>query len=441
MSKSHRLRFTSLIMLVVMLFILSLAAAQDSVDEQPILKMLANVPDNATSRSEIFFNDRKAIEATYPSAKMPVDWASFAAYRDDKGKTDSFKPIDLWWKVWRNQQSSRIAQYMGVSDEMQNVVGFDFFTIAQEMNYGRPPQQTLQLSGAFDLGKVRAALTLQGYSQQDQAGVEVWCGPDGCDSGAKVNLKDRNPSNPFGGDLGRKWPIIVQENNLIGTPDSTVIQNHVAVKSGNAASLGSAPEYRAAVEALTKNGVLMQAYFGDGEVLSTMSQLDPALVATKPEQRKKILVGILNGYEPLPIYKLLAFGDIASDTKMTAETVLIYDNQADANKAAEILSRRIIGYFSLFNRRPLIDMLAERGVTEPNIQVMESNGQYVALISFAAAKTSIDDILAMRANGESVSLGIIPPGSMYRLLVSSAVHYDLGWLSTTPRETLEAAAK
>jgi hypothetical protein len=431
-----------LIVLVAMLLGLSLVAAQENVDEQPLLKMLANVPDNATSRSEIYFNDRKAVEAAYPSAKLPADWSAFAAYRDDKGKSDSFKPIDLWWKVWRNQQSSRIAQYMGVSDEMANVVGFDFFTIEQEMNYGQPPQQTLQLSGAFDLDKVRAALTGQGYSRQDQGGVEVWCGADGCDSGAKTNLKDRNPSNPFGGDLGRKWPIIVQDNTLIGTPDATVIQNHVAVKSGNSASLGDAPEYRAAVEALTKNGVLMQAYFWDGDVLTGMSQLDPILITAKPELRKKIIADILKNYEPLPVYKLLAFGDVASDSQSAGEVALVYSSEDDAKKAAEILPKRLSNYTSLISQRPLTQLLADRGVTQPDVQVINSNGQYVVLVSFATAKLSINDILSMKSPAaDSGSGDVIPPGSIYRLLVASAMQRDLGWLNTTPREILEAAAK
>ncbi len=442
MSKTHRLRFIMLVVFILTMLSLSAAAAQDSLGDQSLIKMLANVPDNATSRSEIYFNDRKAVETAYPSAKMPADWAAFAAYQADKGKTDSFKPIDLWWKVWRNQQSSRIAQNMGVSDEMPTVVGFDFFAIEQELNYGQPPAQTLQLNGPFDLDKVRAALTTQGYSQQDQTGVEVWCGADGCDSGAKVNLKDRNPSNPFGGELGRKWPIIVQADNLIGSPDATVIQNHVAVKSGNAASLGAAPEYRAAVDALSQNGVLLQAYFWDGDVLAVMSQLDPVLIGAKPELRKRIIVDMLKDYEPLPIVKLLAFGDVANDTQSAGEVALVYTNEADAKKAAEILPKRMANYTSLVTRQSLTKILADRGVTQPDIQVVESNGQYVMLVSFAAAKLGTDAILSMKAPAADSGTGdVIPPGTLYRFLVAAAMRRDLGWLGSVPREVLEAAGK
>src|SRR5580765_117207 len=115
MFNNHRLRLISLIVFILTSLSLSTVAAQNSLEDQPLLKMLMRVPDNATSRSDIYFNDRKAIEVAYSSAKMPADWAAFEAYRNNKGKTESFKPIDLWWKVWRNNQSSVIARYMNLS--------------------------------------------------------------------------------------------------------------------------------------------------------------------------------------------------------------------------------------------------------------------------------------------------------------------------------------
>ncbi|MBA3874575.1 MAG: hypothetical protein H0X30_36060, partial [Anaerolineae bacterium] len=430
MSKNYRLHFMSLIVIVLALVSLSAVAAQDKLDDQPLLQMLANVPDNASSRTEINFNDRKAVELAYPNAKMPANWAEFQSFNADKGKSDSFKPINLWWKVWKNQQSSLMGRYMGLSDEMPNVVGFDFFNVEQELNYGMPPQQTLQLKGQFDLAKVRLALTSQGFTKQDQSGVEVWCGPDGCDSGTKQNLKDRNPANPFGGDLGRKWPMILQENDLIGTPDLTIMQNHVAVKAGNTPSLADAPEYRAAVEALTQNGVLMQANFWDGEILASMSNLDPIIMTAPAEQRKAILSDILKDYETLPVYKLLAFGDIANDTKAAGEVALVYNAEEDAKKAAEIIPKRIATFKSLVSQRPLTQILEDRGVTAPDVQVVESKGQYVVLVSLTSTKTSDEDILAYTTAEEGGSVTINPPGLVYRYLVSSALQRDLGWLGT-----------
>src|SRR5690348_3030336 len=98
MFKNRQLHFITLIVFILASLSLSVVAAQNSSQQQPLLQMLKNVPDNATSRGEIYFNDRKAVEAAYPSAKMPTDWAAFQAYRDDKGQSDAFEPVDLWWK-------------------------------------------------------------------------------------------------------------------------------------------------------------------------------------------------------------------------------------------------------------------------------------------------------------------------------------------------------
>jgi len=138
----------------------------------------------------------------------------------------------------------------------------------------------------------------------------------------------------------------------------------------------------------------------------------------------------------------LAFGDIANDTQAAGETALVYSSADDAKKAAEILPKRMAAYTSLVNRRSLTEIMTDRGVTQPDVQVVESNGQYVVLISFVVPKLSDDDILSMTEPAADTGTGAVnPPGLVYRFLVASAMQRDLGWLTTVPREILEAAAK
>lgn len=412
--------------------------AQDSLDSQPLIKMLSQVPDNVVTRSEIYFNDRKAVELAYPTTRMPKDWAEFKSL--GQANDPALLPVDLWWRVWRNQSSALMGQNLMVSDKMPDAVGFDFFAVQQELSYGRPPLQTLMLNGTFNLDAVRAALTAHDFSRQDQSGVEVWCGADGCDKGAKVNVQDRNPANPFGGDLGRKWPTIVQAGQLVGSPSLKMIELQIAVQQGTASSLGSAPEYRAAVDALSKNGVLMQAYFWDGEVLAAISQVDRILGRARPDARKKLIEALLKDYEPLPAFKLLGFGDAASESEQIGEVALVYSSEADALQAAAILPKRIATYISLAVNRPFIELLAERGVTTPLVNVVNSNGQFVVVITLATPKPSLEQLASMTTTGENPS-GVTPPGIIYRLLFNAATRQDLGWLSSITREALEAAAK
>lgn len=444
MSKRYRLYFISFIVLVLTTLGLSITSAQESLDQQPLMKMLARIPNTSASRTEIYFNDRAAVEAAYPPAKMPKNWAEFDAISKAKGENPDLLPVDLWWRVWRNQQSALTARYLVKAADSPSVVGFDYFQIEQEMTYGTPPSQTLQLMGPFDLDKVRAALTSQGYTQQDQSGVEVWCGPDGCDSGSKVNVKDRQPANLFGGDLGRKWPVIMLPDGLIGSPDLSVIKDHAANVKDNKASLATLPQYRAAVDAITSGGNLLQAYVWDGEVLAQMRMLSLTTAVlgsnAKPEVVKKFLQEMLKDYKPIPMYELLVFADVATESEQVGEVALVYSSEDDAKAAAEVLPQRIDTYVSLTVKKPLIELLHDRKVDSPKTEIVESNGKYVLVLKLATPKATIEELQKLDIKDPNPP-AVTAPGLIYRLLVNAAMQRDLGWLSSIPLADLEAAAK
>ncbi|MBI1278371.1 MAG: hypothetical protein GC179_09610 [Anaerolineaceae bacterium] len=444
MSKNHRLHFISLFVLVLALLSFSLINAQDSLDSQPLLKMLANIPNSSLSRTELYFNDRKAVEMAYPPAKVPKDWAEFKAMSDAKGKNAELLPVDIWWRVWRNQQSALTARYMMTSDVMPSLVGFDYFQIEQEMTYGTPPAQTLQLAGHFDLDAVRAAFSSRGYTRQDKDGLEMWCPADGCDSGMKLNMADRNTANPFGGELGRSQPLIIKDGTLISSPNVTVMQDHIDSATGNEQSLADLPQYRAVVDAFTADGSLMQAYFWDGELIAQMSLLSPVSVIlgerATPELVKKYFQDLLKTYKPIPAYQLLAFADVASDSEQIGEVALVYSTEADAKAAAEVLPARINDYVSIAIKRPLTGMLKDRRVDEPQIDIVNSNGKYVVVIKLATRKATPEEIQQFDIANTNTP-DVTAPGLVYRMLVSAAIQRDLGWLSTVSLADLEAAAK
>ncbi len=444
MSKNHRLHFISLILVVVTVFSLSVTSAQDSLDDQPLLKMLANIPNTTMSRTEIYFNDRKAIETAYPPAKAPKDWAEFKAMSDAKGTNADLLPVDMWWRVWRNQQSALTARYMMSSEATPSLVGFDYFQIEQEMTYGTPPAQTLQLAGHFNLDMVRAAFSSRGYTRQDKDGVEMWCPADGCESGSKLNMADRNPANPFGGELGRSQSLIIKDGMLISSPDETVMQNHIDLVAGKEQSLADLPQYRAVADAFTSDGGLLQAYFWDGELIAQMGILSPASVLfgeqATPELAKKFFQDMLKTYKPIPAYQLLAFADIASDSEQIGAVALVYDTEAEAKAAADALPTRINDYVSIATKQPLTKMLKDRKVNEPKIDIVSSNGKYVVVIKLATHKATPEEIQQFDLTNSNTP-DVTAPGLIYRMLVSAAMQRDLGWLGTVPLAEIEAAAK
>lgn len=444
MFNNHRLHFINLLVLVLALLGLSTVTAQDSLDDQPLLKMLANIPNSSQSRTEIYFNDRKAVEAAYPPAKAPNDWAEFKAASDAKGESTDLLPIEMWWRVWRNQQSALTARYMMNSETTPSIVGFDYFQIEQEMTYGTPPAQTLQLAGRFNLDMVRAAFSLRGYTRQDKEGVEMWCPADGCDVGSKMNIANRDPANPFGGELGRSQALIIKDGTLISSPNETVMGNHVDLMAGTEGSLADLPQYRAVVDAMTADGSLLQAYFWDGELIAQMSLLSPASILlgerATPELVKKYFQDMLKTYKPIPAYQLLAFADVVSDSEQIGEVALVYNTEADAQTAAAALPARMNEYVSVVVKQPFTKMLEDRMIDEPQIDIVSSNGKYVVVIKLATRKATTEEIQQFNISNPNPP-EVTAPGLVYRMLVSAAMQRDLGWLSTVSLADIEAAAK
>lgn len=443
MSKHYRGQLTVIVLMVITLLSLSAVGAQEpALDEQPLMQMLARIPNTTLSRTEIYFNDRKAIETAYPSAKMPENFVEFMAMSEAKGQDADLLPVDLWWRVWRNQASAMSARYLQLGEETQAVVGFDYFEINQEMTYGQPPAQTLQITGDFNFNLVRDAFALRGYSRYASEDVEFWCPEAGCDAGNMQNLPNRNPANPFGGDLGRSQTLLIEDGTLISSPSEIAMQNHLDVSTGDEPSLATLPQYRAVAAAITSEGALMQAYFWDGELLLGMSDLSPAaLFGTSVTQEviERFYEDMLKDFVELPAYQLMVFADVASETEQMGQVALVYTTEEAAKTAAEVIPDRIANYQSIALRIPFTELLEERGVTKPVINIVEHADRYVVLVSFPTPKASDEEL--MQFNITSLEQPeTTAPGLIYRLLVDAAMRRDLGWLNTIPRSAIEAIA-
>lgn len=443
MSKRYQGYFLLLIMLMLTVMGLSTVGAQDTLEEQPLMQMLARIPNTTMSRTEIYYNDRKAIEVAYPPAAMPQDFAEFVAMNDARGEDPDLLPLELWWKAWRNQSTAFTGRYLQLGTDTPAVVGFDYFQIEQEMTYGTPPAQTLQLAGNFNQDMVRAAFTVRGYTARDGA-AELWCPEEGCDAGNRPNLPNRNPANLFGGELGRSQSLLIEEGALISSPDETVMNDHVDVVTGDEQSLADLPQYRAAAAAITADGSLLQAYFWDGELLLQMSQMSPisAMLGERatPELIKQFYEDLLKDFQELPPYQLLAFADVASDSKQIGEVALVYTTEEAAKTAAAVIPDRLDKYESIAVRRSLRELLTERRVEEPIISIVEHEGTYVVVIALQTDKATAEqfDQFDITSFEEPE---VTPPGLVFKLLIDSAFRRDLGWLNTVPRSVIEEMAK
>jgi len=99
---------------------------------------------------------------------------------------------------------------MTQADTLPTSLGLDFFQVQQELSFGQPPENTLYLAGSWDSESVRAALASRNYSLIDENTVaQLWCEED-CLTGSQVQMEARDPANPFGGNLGQNWPLLVR---------------------------------------------------------------------------------------------------------------------------------------------------------------------------------------------------------------------------------------
>ncbi len=426
--------------LVCLMLAFGLSGGVSAQPDSPLLRMLARTPDIPQNRGEIYFNDRQAIALAYPPAQMPGDWDEFALLSPEAADDPDLFPLEVWWRVLINYRSSLTMRNFQAYTDMPAVVGFDFFQIDRELNVGQPPGTITQFEGRFDLERVRAALQMQDYALEPDLAGEIWCGSDGCDDGMMTNMENRNPANPFGGEIGRSQPILLADGMIASSASIDNVQAQAVVMNENRGSLAELPPYQAAVEAISQQGVLLQAYFWDGDLLLQMKEptfIDPRL---SPDQAGEIFRRLLDAdFQTLPQYELLAFADIVTETHQVGRIALVYSSDADAKQAVGLLPERISGYISFAQNRPLNEMLADRKVDAVDVEVVKAAGRYVVLVSFATPKATPEQIVQLTMTNPDPP-DVTAPGRVYALLTDMAIRADLGWLSTVTREELETLA-
>lgn len=246
---------------------------QAALDIDPLLEIMTQVPDSPMSRNWINHANPAAIEAAYPPAKAPANLDELPVPSADITGDPAHNTVGQWWSVFKNLHVPT-QTFLALAKDVPATMGFGYFDIHQEIMYGQPPAPALQLTGDFDMDKVRKAFQASGFARSDRTDVELWCGPTGCDQDALPDPKGAQSANLFGSDLNRNGPLIIGQGYLTSTPNINFLKAHIATMGKQASSLADAPQYRAAIKAITQNGTLLQATFLDGSMLTDLANLD-----------------------------------------------------------------------------------------------------------------------------------------------------------------------
>ena len=369
------------------------------------LQMLAHIPDTDLAKTgPLSYANYRALIASRSGAPEYESFEEWQAAAD--AESDDF---GLWMAAFRGLTggpSRMIQDSFLFGGEWEDVVGFDFFDIDRGIEFGRPPELGIVLAGEFDTDAVSSAFSNRNYTSEAVGDFMLWCNPNGCEDGLTQNIAEVNRANPFGGFLGREEPVMVSADIILNTPDFGLLGQLVETNTDATPSLADNPTYRAAAEAIHREGQLLQAFiispewfFGEGGLIQVEDEA-----------------------EPIPDYQLLVLADTATEDAQIAYVGLIYDIEADAQLAAESIVHRIENVESLARATPLMDIFTERGVESINSQVVahEATGHYVMLLSMRAPLPSNEP-----DDGNRLVSSSMVYGTFYRMIQQ----FDVAWLA------------
>ncbi|MFQ3536274.1 MAG: hypothetical protein SNJ58_10390 [Aggregatilineales bacterium] len=300
MSRKHGLLFLLIGMLCAMW------APPAQAQNGALSNLLRQVPDNAESRSIIWFGSPGAlkrtlnVQVTSREALDRLPLTQRATYLSEIGRL-----------VYFSEQSG-----LARAPEWLATFGIDSFAIEQELTVGQPPSQIAVLEGAFDVNGISAALQNVGYQAQTVSGVPIFA----------IGDDNRAPSGIVGSLAADKLNRIALAPNRIVTAASS---STLAAALSPAPSLAENPIYAALATGLEARSVLICAVLFDGAFAAR------ELVGTAP-----------SAPGGLPAYSAGAIGYYRNGSTRTLTFALAYADPNTAEQAGTALVERLGTYIS-----------------------------------------------------------------------------------------------
>ena len=379
--------------IVVFSALAGVAGAQDTPAEpaHPLLELLALVPDVPAALENVpavGFVDYAALETARPGVGHFASGAEFQAAREAGDESG---------QLWMANMQRLIVGLPGLTtatlgngSNAREVVGFDLFDVDQALTYGVPPTIGNILKGEFDPLAIVEAFEARDYAVTQNEGIVTLQRADG-EPANTMDLAGRNVSNPFGGEFGRLEPVVLADGLILNSADETTVQQLSETVAGERRSLLSRPSFVAAAEAVTSSdATLLQAGFLDPRHVAVapmgMMALELMLEATPDIESLEAMMTpqALRLYGDLPFYTLAVMADLQRGDEQVATLALVYDDEADARRAADELAARLAVFRDTVSRRdeqPLIDMVEGAYVSPGEVYFSESTGKYVAMAS------------------------------------------------------------
>ena len=311
---------------------------------------------------------------------------------------------------------SGIMRYLGNGGpDYPITVGFDFFQIAQAVEFGVPPVTGQILIGDFNEEAIRTVYALRSYTtaREDELGT-LLCPAAGCSEGMQQNIRERNPANPFGGDLGRSEAIFVGENVLLNSSSDVVVESMAAAYADSASSLAEMPEFQALANVLAEYPYVSAVMAAKPFALAS---LDPRTMTENPEVAERLLADLEAA--PLPPYLVTAFASAADTEHEYGLTLLVFASADAAQDAAAVIDNRLATMESFRTQQVFTDLLNEAGTLEPaQVITDEVTGLSVVVVRVAGDLPT----------SEPVDGSIVRSHLPYQRFVQMMYTRDTNWL-------------
>ena len=372
-----------LFLAILMMTLLALPAAADS----PLETLMQQVPASAFEAGQLSYVDYQALVAVRPGAKAPADTRDVTGIQASPEGKAYFQAM-----LGAASGSTALIGNLMLAEEMETLSGVNPFRVAQSLEAGAPPSQQVWLQGGINREAVAAALSRQDYqaSGGDEAWT-LWCEDGACENGARTDLSRRDPAFLFGGDLGRRWPVVLGTDRLASSPDAGVIRQ-IAKHQGPA--LIDIPEIKAVLAAIAPV---------PGAERVTQFQLFGPDVLFANSQQAPSAVGLLHLDAP------------------DAQRVVLALHYPLAQSAQDALSRLEAGLdtVKLANGQPLMRLVENQGGSpEPPRRHTADGGGSVLLLAFRFPSQ------AESAASEPDKASALP----FTLFRSMALRRDMDWL-------------
>lgn len=394
-----------IVLLVALLMGALPGLAQDDSDPagipHPLIEMLsmvpaeaAVVPPDAEEITWIGYADLRANEQARPGVATPQDMATMREWPEDTQ--------DLWVANHMRLigvpiyiQTIRPTGHTRLGPEMVDYLGFDIFEIDRVMYLEDHPTLEIEIyAGHFDAQQVIETLVSRTYTKATSNDFPVVCGPVGCEHGDEVTqfLPDQGERDPrtlsrlgafpiFRGDIGRQQPIAFVSNAMLSSPYWDALDAMTAAAQGSRLSIYDLPDYRAITDfavAESADGLLIQVLYFDPtwfsakyyaySVYAYIQEYSEDLTSEQMIQLAEELNLDTTAWADLPLYSAVAMVDWQDGPDQVAHLVLAYDNEADAQQAAEVVTRRIpeqSAFALIGENEPVLDYIELDYTLEP----------------------------------------------------------------------------